>query len=149
MTRLNWFEASPGAAKALGGMHHFVTAGTNLPPQLIHLVFLRASQINGCAHCIDIHSRDLIKGGMSVDKLVLVPVWHEAAHLFSEQERSALAWTEEVTLVSETHVSDEAYAAASSAFNPKDLVDLTAAIAAMNAFNRMGVSFRLSPAAKA
>lgn len=85
---------------------------------------------------------------MSVKKLVLVPVWHEAAHLFSEQERSALAWTEEVTLVSETHVSDAAYAAASSAFTPKDLVDLTAAIAAMNAFNRMGVSFRLSPAAK-
>lgn len=149
MTRLNWFEASPGAAKALGGLHHYVTTGTNLPPQLIHLVFLRASQINGCAHCIDIHSRDLIKGGMSVEKLVLVPVWHEAAHLFSEQERSALAWTEEVTLVSETHVSDEAYAAASSVFTPKDLVDLTAAIAAMNAFNRMGVSFRLSPAAKA
>ncbi|MFN9526361.1 MAG: carboxymuconolactone decarboxylase family protein [Pseudomonadaceae bacterium] len=149
MTRIDWFEASPGAAKALGGLHHYVTTGTNLPPQLIHLVFLRASQINGCAHCIDIHSRDLIKGGMSVEKLVLVPVWHEAAHLFSEQERSALAWTEEVTLVSETHASDEAYAAASSAFNPKDLVDLTAAIAAMNAFNRMGVSFRLSPAAKA
>ncbi len=149
MTRLDWFEASPGAAKALGRLHHFVTTGTNLPPQLIHLVFLRASQINGCAHCIDIHSRDLIKGGMSVEKLVLVPVWHEAAHLFSDQERSALAWTEEVTLVSETHVSDEAYAAASSAFTPKDLVDLTAAIAAMNAFNRMGVSFRLSPAAKA
>lgn len=149
MIRLDWFEASPGAAKALGGLHHFVTTGTNLPPQLIHLVFLRASQINGCSHCIDIHSRDLIKGGMSVEKLVLVPVWHEAAHLFSDQERSALAWTEEVTLVSETHVSDEAYAAASSAFTPKDLVDLTAAIAAMNAFNRMGVSFRLSPAAKA
>ena len=149
MTRLDWFEASPGAAKALGGLHHYVTTGTNLPPQLIHLVFLRASQINGCAHCIDIHSRDLIKGGMSVEKLVLVPVWHEAAHLFSEQERSALAWTEEVTMVSETHASDEAYAAASSAFTTKDLVDLTAAIAAMNAFNRMGVSFRLSPAAKA
>ncbi|WP_277372284.1 carboxymuconolactone decarboxylase family protein [Pseudomonas sp. AA-38] len=92
MARLNWFEASPGAARALGGLHHYVTTGTNLPPQLIHLVFLRASQINGCAHCIDIHSRDLIKGGMSVEKLMLVPVWHEAAHLFSYQERSALAW---------------------------------------------------------
>lgn len=149
MTRLNWFQASSGAAKALGGLHHFVTTQTDLPPQLIHLVFLRVSQINGCAHCIDIHSRDLLKGGMSVDKLVLVPVWHEASHLFSEQERSALAWAEEVTLVSETHVSDEAYAAASLAFAEKDLVDLTAAVAAMNAFNRMGVSFRLAPAATA
>lgn len=116
---------------------------------LIHLVFLRVSQINGCAHCIDLHSRDLIKEGMSVDKLLLVPVWHEAQYLFSDQERAALAWAEEVTRVSETHVSDEAYAAASAVFAEKDLVDLTAAIAAMNAFNRMGVSFRLRPAAKA
>lgn len=148
MQRLNWFEASPGAAKALGAVHHFVTTATNLPAQLIHLVFLRVSQVNGCAHCIDLHSRDLLKGGMSVEKLVLVPVWHEAKHLFSDQERSALAWSEEVTRVSETHVSDEAYAAASATFDEKDLVDLTTAIAAMNAFNRMGVSFRLKPAAK-
>jgi len=86
---------------------------------------------------------------MSVDKLVLVPVWHEAQHLFSDQDCSALAWAEEVTRVSETHVSDEAYAAASAVFAEKDLVDLTVAIAAMNAFNRMGVSFRLKPAARA
>lgn len=149
MSRLNWFAASSGAAKALGGLHHFVTTGTDLPSSLIHLVFLRVSQLNGCAHCIDLHSRDLIKAGMSVDKLLLIPVWHEAQYLFSEQERSALAWAEEVTRVSETHVSDEAYAAASAAFAEKDLVDLTTAIAAMNAFNRMGVSFRVRPAAKA
>jgi len=149
MSRLNWFEASPEGAKALGGIHQYVTKGTNLPDQLVHLVFLRVSQINGCAHCIDIHSRDLIKGGMSVEKTLLVPVWHEAEYLFTEQERAALAWTEEVTLVSETHVSDEAYAAVSAAFSPKDLVDLTITIGAMNAFNRMGVSFRVKPSAKA
>ncbi|MBZ9780357.1 carboxymuconolactone decarboxylase family protein [Pseudomonas sp. REP124] len=149
MSRINWFETSPGAAKALGGLHHFVTTSTNLPALLIHLVFLRVSQINGCAHCIDLHSRDLIKEGMSVDKLLLVPVWHEAQYLFSDLERSALAWAEEVTRVSETHVSDDAYASASAMFAEKDLVDLTVAIAAMNAFNRMGVSFRLPPAAKA
>lgn len=149
MSRLNWFAASPGAAKALGGLHHFVTTATDLPTSLIHLVFFRVSQLNGCAHCIDLHSRDLIKEGMSVDKLLLIPVWHEAQYLFSEQERSALAWAEEVTRVSETHVSDEAYAAASAVFAEKELVDLTTAIAAMNAFNRMGVSFRLRPAAKA
>jgi AhpD family alkylhydroperoxidase len=111
-------------------------------------VFLRVSQINGCAHCIDLHSRDLIKGGMSVDKVLLVPVWHEAAYLFSDQERAALAWAEEVTRVCETHASDEAYAAASGAFEPRDLADLTIAIAAMNAFNRMGISYRQKPAAK-
>ncbi len=149
MNRENWHHISPEGVKALGGVHHYVTKSTNLPSQLIHLVFLRVSQINGCAYCIDLHSRDLIKEGMSVDKLLLVPVWHEAAYLFSDQERAALAWAEEVTLVSETHASDEAYAAASKAFDSRDLVDLTIAIAAMNAFNRMGISFRLKPAARA
>ncbi|WP_413623483.1 carboxymuconolactone decarboxylase family protein [Luteibacter sp. Lutesp34] len=149
MNRANWFTASPDGAKAIGALHHFVTTGTALPPKLVHLVFLRVSQINGCAHCIDIHTRDLIKAGMSIDTVVLVPVWHEAAYLFSDQERAALAWAEEVTRVSETHASDEAYAAVSAAFAEKDLVDLTLTIAAMNAINRMGISFRLKPRAKA
>jgi AhpD family alkylhydroperoxidase len=105
------------------------------------------SQINGCAHCIDLHSRDLRKT-MSVDKIALLPVWAEVPHLFSEQERAALAWAEEVTLVSQTHASDQAYAAAAAVFDPKDLVDLTITIAAMNAFNRLGAPVRLPVAAK-
>lgn len=149
MQRANWFAVSPEGAKAVGGLHHFVTTGTHLPSILVHLVFLRVSQLNGCAHCIDIHTRDLIKEGMSIEKIVLVPVWHEAAYLFNEQERAALAWSEEVTRVSETHASDEAYAAAVEVFGEKDLVDLTLTIAAMNAINRMGISFRLKPRAKA
>ncbi|NRP90490.1 hypothetical protein GFPCMMHI_06417 [Ensifer adhaerens] len=148
MTRMNWSEVAPDGAKALFGVHHYVTKKTNLPEELIHLVFLRVSQINGCAHCIDMHSRDLRKT-MSVDKITLVPVWDEVPHLFSEQERAALAWAEEVTNVSQTHASDEAYAAAAAAFEPKDLVDLTITIAAMNAFNRLGAPFRLPVAAKA
>jgi len=149
MNRENWFQVAADGAKALGGVYQYISNNTDLPAQLIHLVFLRVSQVNGCAHCIDLHTRDLIKEGMSVDKIVLVPVWHEAAYLFSDQERAALAWAEEVTRISETHASDEAYAAASAVFGPKDLVDLTITIAAMNAFNRMGISFRLKPAAKA
>ncbi|ORM74647.1 alkylhydroperoxidase [Pantoea wallisii] len=149
MTRPNWFQVSTEGAKALGALHHYATTGTNLPDQLVHLVFLRASQINGCAHCIDIHTRDLIKSGMSVDKIVLIPVWEEAAYLFSEREKAALAWTEEVTRVSETHASDEAYAAALSVFGEKELVELTIVIATMNALNRMGISFRMKPLAKA
>lgn len=149
MTRPNWFQVSTEGAKALGALHHYATTGTNLPDQLVHLVFLRASQINGCAHCIDIHTRDLIKSGMSVDKIVLIPVWEEAAYLFSEREKAALAWTEEVTRVSETHASDEAYAAALSVFGDKELVELTIVIATMNALNRMGISFRMKPLAKA
>ena len=148
MARLKWHEGAPDGAKALFGIHHYVTQRTNLPEELVHLVFLRVSQINGCAHCIDLHSRDLRKT-MSVDKVALLPVWDEVPHLFSEQERAALAWAEEVTRVSETHASDEAYAAAAAAFEPRDLVDLTITIAAMNAFNRLGVSFRLPVAAKA
>jgi AhpD family alkylhydroperoxidase len=146
--RLIWHEVAPQGAKALFGIHHYITTDTNLPEELIHLVFLRVSQINGCAHCIDLHTRDLLKT-MSVDKVALIPVWAEVPHLFPEQYRAALAWAEEVTLVSETRASDEAYAAASAAFEPKDLVDLTIAIAAMNAFNRLGAPFRLSVKAKA
>lgn len=147
MARLNWSEVAPEGAKALYGVHHYVVTRTNLPAELIHLVFLRVSQINGCAHCIDLHARDLRKT-MSVEKITLVPVWDEVPHLFSDMERTALAWAEEVTRVSETHASDEAYTAASAAFEPKDLVDLTIAIAAMNAFNRLGAPFRLPVAAK-
>ena len=147
MARLNWSEVAPEGAKALYGVHHYVVTRTNLPAELIHLVFLRVSQINGCAYCIDLHARDLRKT-MSVEKITLVPVWDEVPHLFSDIERTALAWAEEVTRVSETHASDEAYTAASAAFEPKDLVDLTIAIAAMNAFNRLGAPFRLPVAAK-
>lgn len=147
MTRLNWQELAPDGAKALFGIHHYVMNKTNLPEELVHLVFLRISQINGCAHCIDKHSRDL-RETMSIDKITLVPVWDEVHHLFTEQERAALAWAEEVTNVSETHASDEAYAAVSAHFSPKDLVDLTITIAAMNAFNRLGAPFRLPVDAK-
>jgi AhpD family alkylhydroperoxidase len=142
LSRLTWYDVAPDGAKALFGLHHYVTHSTNLPEELIHLVFLRVSQINGCAHCIDLHTRDLLKT-MPIDKVVLVPVWHEVPHLFPAQYRAALAWAEEVTNVSETHASDEAYAAAAAAFGSRDLVDLSIAIAAMNAFNRLGVPFRL------
>ena len=149
MNRASWFQISPEGAKALGGLHHYVTTGTDLPSELIHLVFLRVSQLNGCAHCIDIHTRDLLKEGYSVDKVVLVPVWHEASYLFSDQEQAALAWAEEVTRIGETHASDEAYAEALAVFGERNLVELTISIAAMNAINRMGISFRLKPRAKA
>lgn len=149
MNRANWFQVSQEGAKALGALHHYATTDTGLEPELIHLVFLRVSQLNTCAHCIDVHTRDLVKHGMSVEKIVLVPVWTEVEYLFSDQERAALAWAEEVTRVSETHASDEAYSAALAAFGEKALVELTIVIATMNAINRMGVSFRLKPRARA
>lgn len=147
-TRVIWHEIAPEGAKAFSALHHYVTTGTDLPAELIHLVFLRVSQINGCAHCIDLHTRDLLRT-MTVEKVALIPVWPEVPHLFPEAYRAALAWAEEVTRMSETHASDEAYAAATAAFAPKDLVDLTIAIAAMNAFNRLGAPFRLPVGARA
>lgn len=122
---------------------------SGLPKELVDLVYLRVSQINGCAYCIDMHSRDLLKGGLAVDKLVLVPVWHEAGAVFSARERAALAWSESVTRVADTGVPDADYQAASAEFSEKELVDLTYAIGLMNAFNRLGVTFRATPAAAA
>lgn len=145
--RLTWHEVAPAGAKALFGIHQYLMHETGLPEEMIHLVFLRVSQINGCAHCIDLHTRDLMKT-MAADKVTLVPVWAEVPQLFPETYRAALAWAEEVTLLPETHASDAAYAAAAAAFAPKELVDLTLAIAAMNAFNRLGAPFRLPVRAK-
>ena len=142
-------KIAPGAMRALFGVNNYLTEESEIPKQLIDLVFLRTSQINGCAHCIDMHSRDLIEGGMDVEKLVLVPVWREAKSLFHERERAALAWTESVTNVSSTEVPDADYEAASSVFSDKDLVDLTVVVSLMNAYNRLGVAFRLPIAAAA
>lgn len=125
-----------------------MTTNTDFADELVHLIFLRVSQINGCAHCIDMRTRDLLKT-MSIDKVSLVPVWAEVPHLFPDRYRAALAWAEEVTNLSTTHASDEAYAAVSAAFAPKELVDLTLTIAAMNAFNRLGAPFRMPVAATA
>jgi AhpD family alkylhydroperoxidase len=146
--RIDYTKASPAGFKAFGGVYAQLLK-SDLPKELIDLVYLRVSQINGCAYCIDMHSRDLLKLGVSVDKLVLVPVWRDAGEVFSTRERIALSWAETVTRVAETHVPDADYAAATAEFSDKELADLTYAIALMNAFNRFGVSFRTPPAAAA
>jgi AhpD family alkylhydroperoxidase len=126
---------------------HFYLQKSGLSPELINLVYLRVSQMNGCAYCIDMHSRDLRKLGVTVDKLVLVPVWRDAGELFSARERSALAWAETVTRVAETRIPDDDYEAAAAEFGDKELADLTYAIGLINAFNRLGIAFRTPPAA--
>ena len=144
--RLDYNAATPGGMKALGGVYgHVMQSG--LPKELVYLVYLRISQINGCAYCIDMHSRDLLKLGMAVEKLLLVPVWREGAALFDATERAALAWAETVTRVAETGVPEAEYAAASAVFDRKQLADLTIAIGLMNVYNRMSISFRSEPAA--
>jgi len=146
--RMDYNATTPAGMKALGGVYgHVLQSG--LPKTLVDLVYLRVSQINGCAFCIDMHSRDLLKDGVKVEKLVLVPAWREAGALFDATERAALAWAESVTRVAETGVPDGDYAAAAAVFDPKQLADLTIAIGLMNAYNRMAISFRATPAAAA
>ena len=146
--RVDYAKASPAGYKAFGGVYvHLQNSG--LPKDLIYLVYLRASQINGCAYCIDMHSSDLLKLGVAVEKLVLVPVWRGAGDVFSNRERIALAWAETVTNVAETGVPDADYEAAAAAFSDKELVDLTYAISLMNVFNRLSIAFRTPPAAAA
>ena len=144
--RMDYNAATPAGAKALGGVYgHIMQSG--LPKALVDLVYLRVSQINGCAYCIDMHSRDLLKEGVSVEKLVLVPAWREGGALFDQTERAALAWAETVTRVAETGVPDDAYQAAAAVFGQKELADLAIAIGLMNTFNRMAISFRTAPTA--
>ena len=144
--RMDYNAATPAGAKALGGVYRHV-AQSGLAKKLVDLVYLRVSQINGCAYCIDMHSRDLLKEGVSVEKLVLVPAWREGGALFDQSERAALAWAETVTRVAETGVPDADYEAAAAAFDQRQLADLTIAIGLMNAYNRMAVRFRNTPAA--
>ena len=144
--RLDYNKIAPNGVKALGGVYGYVMQ-SGLLAELVDLVYLRVSQINNCAYCLDMHTRDLIKKGEKIEKLALLQAWEEAGHLFSERERAALAWAETVTRVSETGVPDEAFQAARSVFEEKDLVDLTIAIGLMNAYNRMAISFRNTPQA--
>jgi AhpD family alkylhydroperoxidase len=146
--RIDYAQASPDGYKAFGGVYATLLKGS-LPKPLVDLVYLRISQINGCAFCIDMHTRDLIKSGLSVEKMALLSVWRDAGTLFDARERAALAWAETVTRVSETGVPDADYAAAAAEFSEVELADLTYAVGLMNAFNRFGVAFRSFPAAVA
>lgn len=144
LTRLDHAKAAPDAARLLGQLHAYV-ARSGLDPALIDLVYLRISQINGCAYCVDLHWRDATSKGVGARKLNAVAAWEEMP-FFSARERAALAWAESLTLVAQTKAPDAAYDAARAAFGDKELADLSYAIAVMNAYNRLGVGFRKMPA---
>ncbi|MCU4529330.1 carboxymuconolactone decarboxylase family protein [Acinetobacter sp. P1(2023)] len=144
--RIDYNQVAPAGVKALGGVYSYVMQ-SGLPTELVELVYLRISQINNCAYCLDMHTRDLIKKGVAIEKLALVQAWQEGGHLFDERERAALAWAESVTKVSTIGVPDDVYQLAHSVFEEKELVDLTIAISLMNAYNRMAISFRNTPQA--
>ena len=138
--RLNYMKLAPEAIKALYAVQRY-SEQTGLEHSLIELVKARASQINGCAYCVDMHTKDARAAGETEQRLHALVVWREAP-FFTERERAALAWCEAVTLLAHDHVPDEVYDLARQQFNEKELVDLTMAIIAINSWNRLAVPFR-------
>ena len=141
--RLDVTKVSPDLYKALAGMQSYVD-GCGLERKLLDLVKIRASQINGCAFCIVMHTNDARKHGESDEWMHLLNAWHEAP-VYSARERAALAWTEAVTLISKHHVPDQIYDEARQHFSEKEIVDLTAAVIAINAWNRAAIAFQATP----
>jgi AhpD family alkylhydroperoxidase len=141
--RLDFRKAAPQADKAMMALHGFVR-NCGLDHGLLELVKLRASQINGCAHCIDMHAKELRADGESEQRIYLLNAWRESPQ-YSERERAALAWTEAVTLVADGHVPDEIYEIARAQFSEEELVNLTMALIAINGANRLNIAFRTVP----
>ncbi len=143
--RLDYQKASPNAVKAMMGLDAAVHR-SGLDPGLIELVKMRASQINGCAYCLDMHSKDAIARGETAQRLFGLDAWRETPY-YTERERAALEWTEAVTLVSQTHVPDEAFEVVKEQFSDEEIMNLTLAVVAINGWNRIAISFRLVPGA--
>ena len=141
--RLDYRTANPEAARAMLGLEQYVRK-SGLEPALLELVKLRASYINGCAYCVDMHTKDARAAGESEQRLYAVPVWRETP-FFTGRERAALAWTESVTDLARTGVPDDVYEQARAEFSESELVALTMAVVAINGWNRIAVSFRTEP----
>jgi len=141
--RVDYKGASPRAFKAMAGLQAAVNH-SGLEPALLELIKLRASQLNSCAFCIDMHFREGREKGLTDERLYLLNAWREAP-VYTARERAALAWTDAITLVAESHAPDEVYEQALAEFGEEQLVNLTLAIVAINGWNRFGVGFRLPP----
>jgi AhpD family alkylhydroperoxidase len=144
--RMNYFQAAPETVKALMALENQVTS-SGLEQSLIELVKTRASQINGCAFCINMHTQDARKHGETEQRLYLLNAWREAP-VYTERERAALAWTDALTLISETHAPDDVYQEVRAQFSEAETVNLTMLIATINAWNRLAISFRSMPPLK-
>ena len=144
-TRVDYSKASPAAYRAMFGLERYVR-DCGLEAPLLELVKMRASQINGCAFCLDMHSKDARAAGETEQRLYVLDAWREAP-FYTARERAALAWTEALTLVTEGHVPDEVYAEALGQFSEKELVDLSLAVVAINGWNRLAIGFRSEPGA--
>lgn len=138
--RLDYHEHAD-VMRAMGGLETAVKRGP-LERSLLELVKIRASQLNGCAHCLEMHTKDARAEGESDDRLHLVAAWREAEGMFTAREQAALQWCEDVTLLADRGIDDQAFAAASTEFDEDDLCSLTLAIVAINGWNRLAVAFR-------
>jgi AhpD family alkylhydroperoxidase len=145
--RINFMQAAPDSIKALMALEAQVQ-GSGLEQSLIELVKTRASQINGCAFCINMHTQDARKHGETEQRLYLLNAWREAP-AYTDRERAALAWTEAVTLISETHVPDDVYNDVRAHFSEADTVNLTMLIATINSWNRLAIALRAVPPVRA
>jgi AhpD family alkylhydroperoxidase len=141
--RIEYTKTAPDVRKLMWGLEHYVHQA-GLDRKLLELVKLRASLINGCAYCVDMHTKVARSIGETEQRLYAVSLWREAP-FYSDRERAALAWTEAVTLVSVDHVPDDTYELARAQFSEKELIDLTVAIVAINGWNRFAVAFRTVP----
>lgn len=138
--RMNYVKAAPEVYKAMLGVHEYLEK-SGLDKKLMDLVYLRASQINRCAFCIDMHSKDLRAMGVSEQDLYMLNAWREWP-VYSDRERAALEWTESITLLTEGFVLDEVYDKVRAQFSEKELAQLTLAVVAINGWNRLNVAFR-------
>jgi AhpD family alkylhydroperoxidase len=141
--RIAYSKVTPEGYRAMAGLERYVRE-SGLEPSLLELVKLRASQINGCAYCIDMHWKDARARGESEQRLYGLMAWRESPY-YTERERAALAWTEAVTLIADNHVPDDLYEEVRQYFNETELVNLTLALVAINGWNRLAISFRTEP----
>lgn len=141
--RFRFDKAAPGGYQAMIGLEQYLE-NCGLEESLLHLIRLRVSQINGCAYCLDMHWKDLRAIGEQEQRLYSLDAWRECPY-YTERERAALAWAEAVTLITNEHVPDTVYEVAHAHFNEKELSDLTFAVAAINAWNRLVISSRTVP----
>lgn len=142
-TRMNYGKAASGAMRAMNGLESYI-ANCGLESSLKELVRLRASQINGCAYCLDMHSLDARAAGETEQRLYTLSAWRETP-FFSERERAALLWTEKLTLISHDHVPDDVFEQVRQHFSEEELTNLTLVITTINAWNRFAISFRDVP----
>jgi AhpD family alkylhydroperoxidase len=142
--RLNFYKAAPDATKAMRGLKHYINQSSGLEPSLRELVKIRASQINGCAYCIDMHTKDARAAGETEQRIYALNAWRETP-FFTGRERAALEWTEAITLIADGHAPDELFFRVREYFDEEKLVNLTLAIVAINGWNRLAIAFRSVP----